>query len=206
MNLHVTRAGFDPGQPRDDDGKWTDGGAVSAAFASGKAGSFALDSKLSEQQLAAANIYKTYGYTEMNAKLRGVPGLDSQKLNDRIANMESAINLGRIEEAAVLYRAVAGRRASFDEFFAAIGSTIQIPGFLSTSKDENFVSAIKQGSTTAIFRIYAPAGARALDYDLLSGGLDYEREVVLPHNSTYKVHNVTRNSEGRTVVDLIMQK
>jgi hypothetical protein len=189
------------------------GGGV---FSRGKTANFAMTSPATPQEANAAVGYKGLQYMQMNRLLReGTIGtnVSRNEIHEKNELMHSLIGKSTVKTSGVVYRGISGSARELDnlDWHGAIGSKITFKGFTSTSQNENFAK-VEKGWTASdglFFRIYLPKGAHALRYTDTHGQAadrDPEREVILPHNSTFHIHAVQTRPGGGKTVDLIMQR
>lgn len=113
--------------------------------------------------------------------------------------LSSAIRSGVTKKAGVVYRCLDGAPKAI---LSKVGKKIVIGIVLSTSKDEEFA---KRQADGALLRIYIPKDAHALEVAQIVGH-DPAKEVILPNNSKFTVHAVSKEDSGRYIVDLIMHR
>lgn len=212
---------YDPDQPRDDGGKWTDGGTGGAGKAKevnyGRQRSqFARSFKgmKDPETLAAWDSYKGYGFNVVNYKLRG------EKLSRRfweMAEIEDEKQLkgimGKIDdtfqssaavlkEDVVLYRGFNWSKFGKDPE-KLVGVTIKNKGYTSTTSDEKYAkqfSMIENDSgepVGAVMRIRVPKGTRAVPAGAFGKDKLKESEMVLDKGAKVKV--VGMRKVGKTI-------
>lgn len=224
--LEQLAAKFDPGQPRDNAGRWTDGApGTSAARWLSPDDAMAMRAKMladqpwSPEQQDALNRYTGGAYGEMNGLLRGdqetVGDLsDGEKAEFTSLIRDANAGMRPTPEPVKVKRFVAGfesfgldmstltRDEAAEKLQAMKGGTLQEPGFMSTSLAEDYGKDTWSGK----FRLEldVPAGAQAayLDGDV---GFDREQELLLAPGTRFEVTDVVidppRNTiKGRVVV------
>ncbi len=195
------------------------GGGKGGVFASGKTASFGMTGTPTASEKSAAISYKGSWYHDINGALRGSgsgsgsasgSGSHTGLVQEKIAGMTSIVNRGVTKTAGVVYRGVSSAAVTNLNWAGKVGTKITFKGFTSTSHSESFAKLQKGwgGPSSTQFRIYVPKGARALEYKQVHGGHgdEHEREVILPHNSTFTVHAASTRAGGGKTVDLILHR
>lgn len=177
---------FDPDQPRDEEGQWTDGGG---------GGKGPAEPKLATHEQAAVKKWWEGGYEEINASARsGRETADIKALDSAIAKAPP------LKSPATVYRGISippdhplignlKKGYSFgDDGFVAVTTKREI--------GENFAKGGDYGNRKYLLRITLPAGARALPVKASGIG-----ESILPRKTGwFKVDGLKREG-GMTVVD-----
>jgi hypothetical protein len=188
------------------------GGGKGGVFATGKTGSFGTTGPLTDTEKAAVTSYKSVWYNEINSTLRGSghgqQNAPHEVIASKIEGMHAAVAKGVTKEAAVVYRGVNHPAVNKIDWQSKVGTKVTFKGFTSTSQSEKFAKLGKGwvGPTGTVFRVYVPKGATALETSKTRSSLGHEREVILPHNSTFTVHAATKRPSGGHDVDLIMHR
>lgn len=206
----VVRKDFDPNQPRDEIGRWTDAGGGMAAqatelarIARGKSLYHGDHAGLSERHWGSINHYVDSGYGRINRELAGtrapswgaLEGDDKAKLRSHIAHLDQAMERFTANQDFQVWRG--GRdwdRAGWDN--VAPGKELTFKTFLSTSMDERatapFLSDMgKLGDTH--YRILVPKGAHMLPVSAIMPDTT-EGEIILPRNSKFVVDKIDKST------------
>jgi hypothetical protein len=190
----VEVAKYDQNEARDDHGRWTSGGGSLAT---------SLKKELSADEKRAVSKYTEETYVEMNAALRGEAKAAGATAALTKA-MASALKKSIVTAPGQVFRGINVDTSKFEE-----GSTITVKGFISTSKDEAVAKmrAVKRytgwgGSAGTMLEINVGKGTRALDIDSSGAEAASEREVVLDHNSSFRIRSVDSDNH-RVVMDLL---
>jgi hypothetical protein len=185
-------------QPRDEDGKWTTGGAEAAP--------------LSKEQASALHNYQHDGYRDINGVLRGSGEARSLSENakrivrGRVAALDAAIAAAPpLTEEATVYRGMTLRAG----FVPEVGATFTDRGFVSTSMAERVASGFREEAPhTAVVEIHLPVGTKALRVEAASkrsnANMRNEKEVLVHRGATFEVKSVTGDAKSgyRLVVGL----
>lgn len=180
---------FDPNQPRDERGRWTDGlahadeKALLTAFRAEvrKQKHYRFREDLDDDQKKVIDYYGGGGYKRMNRMLRKQaqesPILPESQIGRSIERLDSvfARSDSVLPESVALYRGV--RSLSSDP---NVGDAFVDPGFQSWSYDRDTAYTFSEGRG-AIFRMKAEKG----DPGLIIAGV--ESEIVLPRGTAYHV-------------------
>lgn len=203
-------AGFDHNQPRSETGEWTAGGAgarrfeqkgtIRQALAAMRGKSPTQVNKivrewaggnwttpLSSKDFEKVDEYVSVGES-INKALRGYRKLDADDKKN-LRDINSVFAKSRLNKDSILWRGVEGSKVNAASFKGAVGKVIELNGITSTSKDPS----VAAGFGGTVMEIFAPKGSKAIDVSVQTGG--YEREVMLPHKSKFRVESV----EGKRV-------
>jgi hypothetical protein len=206
---------FDPSEPRDDQGQWTDGGGGELPLVRdskpvpserydgkiyttvGSASQARAASEIDQHFTAEANLtpaehdslkwYSSDGYDDINDALRA----DSTGNHSlEIGQLDSAIAKEHANSPLTLYRGLGGRNTEAEDL--PIGSIITDKAFSSTSADPSigakFASWAEERSDKAVLlRVHVPPGANALHLHPGRAVLGDEHEVILPRRSRMKI-------------------
>ena len=194
----VVREFNEEDHPRDEDGKFTFGGGGGSDSSSGDAGGDKPST--GDKPSPSAQWTKTEGglserakeaiieYTDLgeywNKSLRHGEKLDSE-VAKHVRELDKTINNSKVTRNVVVFRGVGGgknSKVSAASFRKAIGKTIVLKGYTSTSKDEE--SAKVFGGTLLVFAV--PKGSKALDLTKFGG----EEELLFPHKMKVEVVSV----------------
>lgn len=170
------RFGFDESEARDQDGKWTSGGA-----------------SMSDDERVAVGSYISDGFKDINAYAAGkTDGWSKDRLAQakyEASNLDRAIERSSLPQAAIVYRGF-NHQALFANPSAIVGKTIGAEKFVSTSKSD-FLAMTYAGSGAKpdgiVFKITIPKGAHALDITEATGRDNGEHEVVLSRAAKFRV-------------------
>lgn len=185
-----SRLGFrySPDQPRDDHGRFGEGGSDSAAFDSATTGSAALSSagltaEPTQAQAAALNRMGGDGSYVVNSDLR-TQGGDTSRLSDRnaatVEQMDSLMASSPLKEDMVLYRHVADSEKTFGQH---IDSTVaDVTGLSWRDHAYTSTSVDPRGGKLMEMRILVPKGTPGLSHSLLDPD-----EVLLGRGLTFTV-------------------
>ena len=139
----VLQMSYDPNQPRDDHGRWGEGGAKPIGqWTGGNPKKMSLEafdalskqnikSPLLEEEISALYRYRNGGF-EFNDVLRGKASLDSsyyKNINEDINRLDAVFNKASLREPVDVYRAI---EKSFQQFMNGHDEFID-KGYLSTS-------------------------------------------------------------------------
>jgi len=211
---------FDESQhPRDDHGRWTDGGGGESTADKPAASRFAsmspsqvttamrslhkqaVKEPLDEAEREIVREYTDYAFGEYNAYLRKgevASGAYEPVLKRQVERLEGAIRDTSLPEAMTLYRKFGDKTTAGRLHTLAEGETFIDKGFVSTTAD---LRGIASGYDGDFIEIRVPKGAQGLPTNGYSSS-ESEYEVILPPNTTFKV--VSKFSEGkRMVVELV---
>jgi hypothetical protein len=217
--LEYTENDFDPNQPRDDDGKWTDGG-VDPETGMGKVNlktkkeSKVLDYGYGKDEFEIReDIFATYGdveyTTDEDGAIHNYTGSGYQLINEllRHGKPEDDDNEFEEEEESIEYLKKAARKtklktdtilyrgSGFDEEIL-VGSTIRDKGFSSTSLRPEVAEEFTSSDHNAdkefkyVMRIKAPKGTNGI-FPATAEVSSTENEFILPPNAGFKVVKIS---------------
>lgn len=180
---------YNPGQPRDAEGQWTEGGGSGGSGGSDKPeednrnyrdfGSFpetmVADSyqrnapKPTDKQANALEYYRSNeGNLALNRSLRRGDDL-SPEAKRQSKQLDSILESSTLEHDSVLYRGIRGgsnRMREFETQIASgelkVGSTIRDHGYASTTLSRDIADSTFAETGGAIFKINAPKGSNGL--------------------------------------------
>lgn len=137
----------------------------------------------------AISSYQGSGYSSINHKLRANEGGSPE-----ISALDAALRRAYIPKALDVVRGVS---MSPDEIagkgFNLVGHVFTDKGFMSTSTSKTVANKFKNGSgASTVLHLSLPAGTRAM----LMPQFNWEKEVLLPRNSTFKITKVV--PDGKT--------
>ncbi len=174
-------AKYSPDQPRDEAGRFGEGG--------GDGGEGAAGGGYSAREIGAVRTYQSEKYAEINNHLRtGAPLSDDLKTD--IRHLDSAISRSPLETDTTLYRGIRHEALSKGAE-KLVGRTIDSGTFVSTSDNESIARDFAHGRGGVMFEIKASAGARALSTRKATGQ-GFQREFILPRGAQFKVTGVRR--------------
>ena len=185
------RRDFDPDEPRDEEGKWTDGGGDGGGGAGPSAGT--PEASASKKETDAILFYQGYDGNEINDDLRKGDGGEHA---EKIQALDSLMAKTGLKQATTVYRGVkddvarqiqaawakSGRKATFTD-----------KGFTSTSREEKDVGKYFGHN---VIRINLKAGQHAIDveqFHTLNAG---EHEMLLPSGTKFKLTSYEPRPEG----------
>jgi hypothetical protein len=181
----VPMKAFDPSEPRDYHGRWS------------QAGGDAIE--LTDQEAVVVSNYVAEGYINMNSWLRTgtVPG--SERKTVRV--MDAAIAKGTLAEDTTVFRGIDVladplNRPAYDQTVKQglpVGSKVSDKAFMSTSLS----SAAARGFAHkgAIVAIHVPAGSHGLVVGNLAESTD-EQEVILPRKTSIVIDRYDPHGVG----------
>lgn len=125
---------------------------------------------------------------------------------ERLDAMDAAIARGALPQDVAAYGGAdisrVFRGATDRHGVPKVGSVVTDPGYMSTSIDPQVAvkfaadRAEVQGGTPLVYRIGLPEGETGVYLDEFFGGdLGYEREILLPRNSSFRVEAVTADAD-----------
>lgn len=183
---------FDPNQPRDEDGKWTDGGTAwswgdeAVNEYNGPETAFAQSLPQADRDLL--QNYYTAGTEEVNGALRNKRTLDG-KAGEAVKLLDKAfLEAPALPAPLILYRVVPLSVAEEWMGGADERGIVGDRAFVSTTISESAISNLQEDldDETFVFEIKVPAGAKALPLAGLSGGhFTWQQEYLLPRNSRF---------------------
>lgn len=210
-------SGFDPDQPRDKIGQWTDTGAGQKAGrkfkgkrlkTSREAAAWvkknpSVSPEVSEEAYWALGDYKEIGYEQLNSDLRkaGSSSMETEEGNKMTDVLDAAIAESELPTAVFLYRGVdADVFAGRDDW---TGEAVTDAGYASTSLVEAVVNRLHEPEL--MLEIQVSKGARGLWLDEYGGeGILEEAEILLPRNSEFKVISDSGpGADRRLVMELL---
>jgi len=175
--------GYNPRQPRDNAGRWSDAHGYSYTE---------LSSELTAGELDAIYAYTGDHYEAMNTGLRDEDWLDPD--TERfVADLDSAIAKGTLTGDTTLFRGIHGDGArALAAQGLSEGSIFRDAGFTSSTKD--FVIADRfshdDSGPGMFFVIKARRGNTALDVTREASLGTGEREVVFPRNQAWRIRKI----------------
>jgi hypothetical protein len=187
----ITDAG-PPDEPRDRYGKWTHGGG--GGYTGVSAGKMHLPAGgLHHEDRQAVYNYSSYGYEGNDDLRRGrtpetIPGIDGV-----IARaIDALLNRSQLPQAQTVFRVVNHATALLLKTLKA-GDTYRDKAFMSTSLDRHFVDTYirpvvessGEGGKSALMRIEAPSGTKALDISRWAEQPE-QKEVLFARNTELK--------------------
>lgn len=195
------RLDYDPDQPRAENGQWGEG--------SGQ-GRSSNQRRLTGPEQFAVSDYKNTGYAHINESLRKETPV-SESVRRQIDTLDRLINESTLDESAVLFRVLDGKRVG--DRYLKPGVVVTDKGFLSTSTSEHAaMRAVKDAlgtvKTPTVIEIRAPKGSRALDMEgtrvgpSLVHGMGDEGEMLLPRGSSLRIISADRATR-RVVAELV---
>lgn len=213
------KAGFDPDQPRDGEGQWSETGAeakkekkpargLKAEYESRAA---EISKKLSDKDKLHIGYYTDYGYQALNGRLRRGEALDDRQ-KGVAASIDKAIEAaGEREEPWKVYRGMSMPAGHAGVTFSE-GMVVELKGYQSTSLKEKVASvfaestARRQSDARTTYRpvVMEISSKRGVPLGPLSRRQE-EREVLLGSNKKYRVLSVEEYSDrarGGTLVKL----
>lgn len=186
FDAEFLKSGFDPSQPRDSDGKWTETGAQEAADVAHYA---------REASAAAA----------LNGNLREGRALSPGQERMRQALEKSIAQAGASDTPRTVYRGAALPNEKVGPLLDALGRgrrvELTLLGFQSTSLEYSVAasSGLNQpGKRQVVFQIETRRGARLYEVSPHKS----EREILLGHAWTYEVTGHGTDNAGRMVLRL----
>lgn len=185
--LPVTRIAKDGpiDEPRDEQGKWTDGGG---SHVEGKvrirSGGFAAGEEL------ALKDYGHLAHARINSSMRR--GGDTSKYGTKIAAINSALDKSRLEQNTTLYRGVGGHTgdhlARNGVAEKLVGTDLPANSFQSTSTNVGQARRFTDITSPVLLKINAPGGTPAVDMRYYGPGVENE---MLLKPGAYHVDSVT---------------
>lgn len=181
---------FDPDQPRDADGRWSETGAASAQ-----------DERADVEHYAR----EAGAATALNGNLREGKALSPGQERMRRALEASITRAGVADKPFTVYRGAAIPFEKLGPALAAVeaGKPVELTltGFQSTSLDYRVAASsgvAQPGKSQVVFEIETRRGAPLHEVSPHKS----EREVLLGHGWTYQVTGHGRDSVGRTILRL----
>lgn len=192
-------------QPRDEIGRWGEGGGETA---SGKDVHSVARSTFSEADVKSIKDYTSDktdpkrgifkpAYREINMKLRDGGELPA-RLQKITAGLDGVMKEATLKNSIEVYRGI-------DKEFAAklrVGASFTDKGFVSTTSDEKMAD---EWATGAVMKLTVKAGSRAASVAKLSK-YKAEQEVLLDRGMTYRVTSITKNAAGKPVINVEVSK
>jgi hypothetical protein len=188
-----SRAYFDPDQPRDEGGKWTETGGSVAAEKAGK--KWAEDLTATEKD--AVSHYASAGYANINAHLRGKKTTKTPS-NDEIERLTKALDKASLPEAVTVYRGISKSLKLRPDM------EFQDKGFMSTTT--SFRNAViftgLQGpeGKGAVLELKVPKGYRAAHIAGKFGAIESENELLLQRGARFRTTKRHRVKVGLHVI------
>lgn len=172
-----------------------------------------------DTELEALNVYRnTDGYKEINNALRNNDERDPA-INRYVRYLDRAVARGEIPQNIIVWRGVMDRNAINlgGDPSRHIGKTVTEPGYLSTSLhrslSEEYVIDWDTGDISpgsAMFRIRAPKGARAINMEMQRSKAGTgeiivdpigELEIMFRRGTTLKITGAKKRSDGSVIFD-----
>ena len=202
---------YDPDQPRDEAGRFGEGGGGSGSDGDGSGDSDdneETSSTLSEKEQEAVSKYSFEGYTKINAYLRedGDPEEKGviRRLDSAIDKQKEAdYDVYRGSTTRFVERVCEKNGLSIEDLKkdpnALSGTVIEDKGFLSTSKSDKIAGTFSS-EEGAVLHITA-RNAKALDVDRVTNETsnDTEKEVIFPRNTKITIDSVTYDKGSYTI-------
>lgn len=192
---------FDASQPRDDHGRWTSSGTITATRDALEQVIVRVeqDGDLSAPELQAMRDYVVGGkYIPMNTLLRtGEPGAGQSSQLDatraRIVLLDSAIAHGDFLEDVTLYRGLGGRHGLRRD--ANVGDVVTDLGYVSLTANKEVAQRFANDHQGIVVQVQAPKGMSVLHVEAQPRSRDYdedmtrdrENEFVLPRGVSFTV-------------------
>jgi hypothetical protein len=127
--------------------------------------------------------------------------------------MDAGLQANKLKDETTLYRAVEGVGIEqFDRLDTLAGKTVTLSGYQSASKSQAAAKEFLEGNDVPILmKITAPAGTPAIDVNkVLAGKLsDYnaqEKEVILGHNTSFRIDRVEKGTHFSTLHVTVVPK
>jgi ADP-ribosyltransferase exoenzyme len=196
------RGGYDPNEPRDPAGKWTDAGGGDddlGSMALGGEDRFStpstrkVDALRDEMGITEADVpfeqrqaldMYTADSTGFNKLARGGYGTDSAE----IENLDTLVNSHELPHDVTVYRTVGWQRTK--NILDHVGDTFSDPAFMSTTLDKSKID--KPGS---YIEIQVPKGSHAFPVGSLSN-FPEEAEILFPRDSRLQIISHEPRSEN----------
>lgn len=192
--------GYNPDQPRDEDGKWGEGGGAASAD-SGAAPGGGAGGGPTEAQKITIREYVSGDAGSANVTLRSGGKLSSYEA-DVVRDMDGAIERSpAFDKETTLYRRV-------DEGLAdkhmKVGGEFRDKGYMSTSNSESKTEGFGQddGGRSTLIRIKAPAGTRSIEPNRYLGEDDRrdEGEHILARGTRLRFTSESRSKTGERIL------
>jgi hypothetical protein len=193
--------GFDPNEPRDEDGKWTDGGGGDAgaggSVSAGEPVDPSTSDKLSKPEQDAITYYQGDGFSKINDSLRkgNAPGEYAKRL-------DSAIGKFKLIQPTTVFRGVGNTLSKQladkwrDREPGDTPIIFQDKAFVSTSTSQKVAERFSKNTIKFIL----PKGHTALPItDRENSG---EAEVLIARGSKFRVTNVRKTAAGNKHIEV----
>jgi hypothetical protein len=190
---------FDPDQPRDEEGKWTDGGGSGGV---GGSEHVAQDRAFTESEKEAIANYAGDWYQDINRRLRGERleegDYSEHEVDQTIKALDSAMEKSTLKESMVVYRGMDAEALGGLQFNRDLPGTVITPGtFVSTSRSraiaEEF-AGYKNVTRPVILELSLPKGIHALEPASVSNMDKRFQEITLNRKVKFKVTGWTPGS------------
>lgn len=194
---------FDPDQPRDESGKWTETGAGASTSAGGgrvlstyvSGGTFPPPPSSDER--TSIDHYKGRGYADINDALNGkaLPSGRMEQAKAMADGLAAVVDRSSLDQDTQLYRGTGGKYAVALTKLP-VGSEFTLPSFQSTSSSERIANSFALGGPKTgpgrkppvLIEIQTPRGTKALAIESFSKiKARDEKEVVLQRGLRYRV-------------------
>lgn len=190
---------FDPDQPRDESGKWTDagggGGYVPASKIEHQIAATYKDWNLTADEKQALQAYSGSGYAIINGSLRGkVQGLDLA-VHAAVVGLDKAIAKSPgLAQPTTVWRWINYPETVLPEWKP--GAVLHEKGYTSTTMDDVLALGMKSGGSTML-TIDLPKGTKAaypLGAGADMGASRVERELILARGSQFRIDSYDPNT------------
>jgi ADP-ribosyltransferase exoenzyme len=209
---------FSPDQPRDEHGRFGEGGGSGGDFKtsldSAATGAAALQAVPygkgdgNPRTDAALTNYAESGYAQINADLRAGT-TDSPETADRIAALDAAMQSSQLTQDVVVGRGIRDPEDVFGDAWNntdVTGLTFTDRGFVSTTTNPAQIASgrnFQTGSNGAFMRIVLPQGTSALAIGKNETSPFSEKEIILDRGLTYRVvADNGVNEDGTRMLDV----
>jgi hypothetical protein len=155
--------------------------------------------KLSENEKFALETYTGHDYASLNKgrkALRAGEGM-TDWARDIVKNLDGALAKGKTDRDIIVHRGVSGVDV-IREIRMNVGGTFSDRAYQSTSVDS---ALARDFGSDMVVNIHVPKGSIGAYVGGLRMENHYEREFILPRNSTYRIIGVSKDASGRHVVD-----
>lgn len=151
---------------------------------------------LSEPEIVALRLYTMDGYKSLNKSLRE----DSWDLDLYLNDVQKVIasGLDKLPDyRGEAYRMLTTDFKNFGDYLKQyeVGKTIKFKGFLSTSKNKNFIKYGVEGNAPAVYTILSKAGKSILDFSEYNIPGD-EDEVLFKNGTSFVIKDINHLDNG----------
>lgn len=152
-----------------------------------------------EDMKFARQDYATDGYKEINTRLR-----DGTPLGEDLGFISNQLDQGFISNPGIANEMTVFRGANIDASQFTTGTTFKDNAFVSTSLSKNEVASFarKGSENPVIMEISMPQGSKIFSPSLAGDQFAYEKEVLLPRGSEFKVADVSTLNDIYTYIKL----